>query len=112
MQIDALPPQPLEVLKHALYAGNAVIRPFHVHRVGAKIDLDAKAIFHQLEVFIAGPEQGLKVWGDLQSDLQCFQCPPKLPWGVKLRAPRAPLPALSAEEEAKEKPTELDAVRD
>jgi hypothetical protein len=83
VRINALPAQRLEILKDALHPTDTFFRPFHVHCIRAKIDLDAKVIFHQPEVFIAGPEQGLKVWGDLQSDLQCFQYPPRLLVGVR-----------------------------
>jgi hypothetical protein len=46
-----------------------------VYGIGAKIDPDAKRIFHQSEVFIAGPEQGLEVGRDLQSDFQSVGIP-------------------------------------
>jgi hypothetical protein len=44
--------------------------------VGAKIDAHAERVFHEPEVFIASPEQGLQIGGDLQSDLQRFRWPP------------------------------------
>ena len=68
--IDALSAQRLEVLEDAPDAGHAFFRSLHVHGVGAKIDADAERVFHQPEVFIASPEQGLEVGRDLQSDLQ------------------------------------------
>ena len=70
--IDALAAQRLEVLEDALDAGHAFVGPLHVHGVGAQIDADAERVFHQSEVFVAGPEQGLKIGRDLQSDLQVF----------------------------------------
>ena len=74
--MDALAAQGLEVLKDAPDAGDAFVGALHMHGVGAKIDADAERVFHQPEVFIAGPEQGLKVGRDLQSDLQRVQRPP------------------------------------
>jgi hypothetical protein len=44
--------------------------------IGTKIDAHAKRVFHEPEVFIASPEQGLQIGGDLQSDLQGFRWPP------------------------------------
>ena len=68
--MDALAAQRFEVLEDAPHARHASFRAFHVHGVGAQVDAHAKRVFHQTEVFIAGPEQGLKVGRDLQSDLQ------------------------------------------
>ena len=68
--IDALAAQRLEVLKDALDASHRVFRPFHMHGVGAKIDAHAERVFHQPEVFIASPKQGLKVGRDLQISVQ------------------------------------------
>src|ERR1035437_11178311 len=47
-----------------------------MHGIGAKIDADAERVFHEPEVFIASPTQGLKIGRDLQSDLQRFRWPP------------------------------------
>jgi hypothetical protein len=47
-----------------------------MNRVGAKIDPHSQRVFHQSQVFVAGPEQGLEVGRDLQSDLQWFKQPP------------------------------------
>ena len=41
-----------------------------MHGVGTKIDPHTERVFHQPEVFIAGPEQGLKVRCDLQRSVQ------------------------------------------
>jgi hypothetical protein len=71
--VDALAAKGLEVLKDALDALDASFRSFHVDGVGAKVDADAERVFHEPEVFIAGPEQGLEVGRDLQSDLQGFR---------------------------------------
>ena len=60
-------------VKDALDSDNARFRSLHMHGVGAKIDADAKRVFHKPEVFIASPEQGLEVGRDLQSDLQRFR---------------------------------------
>ena len=74
--IDALLSQRFKVLKDALDALNARVLSFHMHGVGAKIDADAERVFHEPEVFIASPEEGLQVGRDLQSDLQWFRWPP------------------------------------
>jgi hypothetical protein len=34
--------------------------------VGAEIDGDVEAVFHQAEIFIAGPIQGLNAGGDVE----------------------------------------------
>jgi hypothetical protein len=47
-----------------------------MHGIGAEIEPHAKPVFHQPEVFIASPKQGLKVGRDLQSDLQRNLRPP------------------------------------
>src|ERR1035441_2854942 len=47
-----------------------------MHGVGAQVDAHAERVFHQPEVFIAGPEQGLKIGRDLQGDLQRVLRPP------------------------------------
>jgi hypothetical protein len=46
--------------------------------IGTKIDAHAKRVFHEPEVFIASPKQGLQIGSDLQSDLQWFRWPPVL----------------------------------
>src|SRR5580698_5599697 len=47
-----------------------------MHGVRSQVDPHAELVFHQPEVFIAGPKQGLKVWRDFQSDLQRNRQPP------------------------------------
>ena len=74
--IDALASQGFEILKDALDTGHAFVRSLDMHGVGTKIDAHAERVFHQPEVFIASPEQGLEIGRDLQSDLQRFMCPP------------------------------------
>jgi hypothetical protein len=48
-----------------------------MHGVGTKIDVHIERIFHQHEIFIVSPEEGLEVGRDLQSDLQSFLKPPR-----------------------------------
>jgi hypothetical protein len=48
-----------------------------MHGVGAQINAHAERVFHEPEVFIASPEEGLQVGRDLQSDLQWVRWPPK-----------------------------------
>jgi hypothetical protein len=43
-----------------------------MHGVGAKIDMNAERVFHEPDVFIASPEQGLQIGRDLQGNLQRF----------------------------------------
>jgi hypothetical protein len=47
-----------------------------MHGVGAQIDPNAELVFHKPEVFIASPEQRLKVGRDLKGDLQRNRQPP------------------------------------
>jgi hypothetical protein len=70
--MHAGPAQRLKVLKDAPDARYAGFRSLHMHSVGAQIDPHAERIFHQAEVFVASPEQGLKVGRDLESNLQGF----------------------------------------
>ena len=68
--IEALLAQRLEVredLADALYGG---LGTSDVDGVGAKIDAYAERVFHEAEVFIASPEEGLQVGRDLQGDFQ------------------------------------------
>ena len=74
--MDALPAQGLKVLEDTPYAGHGWFQALHMHGVGAEIDIYAERVFHQPDVFVAGPEQGLKIGSDLQSDLQRFRWPP------------------------------------
>jgi hypothetical protein len=91
--IHALAAKSFEVLKHAPDAVDGGFRALHVHSVGAEIDPDAERIFHQPEVFIAGPEKGLKVRGDLKSDLQGSRQPPRLLVKLNVRE-LSPVPAV------------------
>jgi len=84
VEIDALAAQRFEILKDALDSGNSVVGTRYVYGIGAEVDADAELVFHQPEVFIASPEQGLKVWRDLQSDLQRNRGPPVWRWMVEL----------------------------
>src|ERR1019366_1674185 len=77
VRVDALPAQRLEVLEDALHSRHALFLSLHAHGVGAKIDADAELVFHEPEIFIASPKEGLEVGRDLQSDLQRIQCPPR-----------------------------------
>jgi hypothetical protein len=73
MRMDALASQRLEILKDALHLDHTFFRSLHMHSVGAKIDSHPERVFHQPEILIAGPEQGLKIGRNLQSDLQGFR---------------------------------------
>jgi hypothetical protein len=42
----------------------------YLYRVRAEIDPHTERVFHKSQVFIAGPEKGLKVGRNLQSELQ------------------------------------------
>jgi hypothetical protein len=52
--------------------------------IGAVVNANAERVFHEPEVFIASPEEGLQIRRDLQCDLQCFQWPP-MGCGVEVR---------------------------
>jgi len=43
-----------------------------MHGIGAKIDPDTEFVFHQPEILIASPEQGLKVGRDLRAIFKGF----------------------------------------
>jgi hypothetical protein len=49
-----------------------------VNCIGAEINPHTELVFHQTQIFVAGPEQGLKIGRDLQSDLQWNKRPPWL----------------------------------
>ena len=83
----------LEVLEDALHARHALFRSLHVNGIGPQIDPDAERVFHQPEVFIAGPEQGLKIGRDLQSDLQRIRQPPM--WWVWVKVIRSHPPGAA-----------------
>jgi hypothetical protein len=68
-----------------------------VDGIGAEIDPDAECVFHQPEVFIASPEQGLKVGRDLQSDLQRNRQPPMRWVGVDVERLRPEKAAAGAD---------------
>ena len=75
--VDALAAQRLEVREDLADALDGGLGALHMHGVGAQIDAHAKRVFHEPEVFIASPEEGLKVGRDLQVDLQWVRWPPK-----------------------------------
>src|ERR1035437_5084801 len=87
-----------------------------MHGIGAKIDADAERVFHEPEVFIASPEQGLQVGRDLQSDLQWFRWPPMGEVDVEHRPPAVllsqVLPGTSAEPGTGIRANRLDAAID
>jgi len=64
------PPQPFKVREDASNPSHAILSPLNMHRVGAKIDSHTEHVFHQSQIFVAGPKQGLKVRRDLQSYFQ------------------------------------------
>jgi hypothetical protein len=75
--IDALAAQGLEVGEDLADADDGGFGAFDVDGVGAKIDAHAERVFHEAEVFIASPEEGLEVGRDLQSDFQRVRWPPR-----------------------------------
>src|SRR5271155_5660061 len=78
MRIHPRLSQRFKVREDALHPANALLRPLHMNRVGAEINPHAERVFHQSQVFVAGPKQGLKVGRNLQSDLQWNKRPPWL----------------------------------
>src|ERR1700722_4381691 len=96
MGMHALLSQRLEVLEDALHNGNALVRTLHMNRVGAQIDTHAKRVFHQSEIFVTGPEEGLKGGCNFQSNLQLIWRPPAHFSGNV--GPRRPRSAVSGAE--------------
>jgi hypothetical protein len=111
MGVDALASEGFEVLKDALDPSYAILRSLYTDGVGAQIDADAERVFHEPEVFIASPKQGLEVGSDLQSDLQRIRRPPGRRLGVKNDRPQ-PLGAATGVRISNLSAKRADALRE
>jgi hypothetical protein len=56
----------LEIHEDALDSSHRIRLTFHINRVRPEIDTHMERIFHEPEVFVAGPEQGLKMGRDVE----------------------------------------------
>src|SRR5207244_3711057 len=57
--------QVFEVGKDLLRAGDVLRRAIYADGIRIHVDGDVQAVFHDVQIFVAGAEQGLYVWGDL-----------------------------------------------
>ena len=66
LQIVSTSAEELEIREYTFDLGYALGRALNVYCIGSQIDPHAKAIFQEPEVFVAGPEQGLKIRRDFK----------------------------------------------
>jgi len=62
--------QGLVIVKESTETSQGVVRSVGMNAVGANVDAQAEGIFKQDEVFIAGPEEGLKMRRNLEYGFQ------------------------------------------
>ena len=66
LEENALTPQRLVILKDSLDAAKGVLRTLNRDRIGYQVDAHTESVLHQSQIFVAGPEQGLKIGRDLE----------------------------------------------
>jgi hypothetical protein len=66
LQQNSLAAQRFIVLENAFDAHNGVLGALDHDGIGYQIDARMEGVLHQSEIFVAGPEQGLKIGCDLE----------------------------------------------
>ena len=66
LEQNSLASQRFVVLENALDAGDGFVGPLDHDGIGYQIDARMESILHQSQIFVAGPEQGLKIGCDLE----------------------------------------------
>ena len=76
MRMYSAAPKRLKIREDALNSMHRIFGSPDVDGIRPQINTHAERVFHQFQVFVAGPEQGLKIRRNLQCDLQWNNEPP------------------------------------